>query len=442
MLDIQFKPDSLVQRFIFERNDDYIVQTNSPEEKVIILILRDLLRIGWEVNFKSNQIAITPPKFYDKQVIKSSMEYKRQETIAKNQRWIDKHIGLARQNLADGKDAWQSEIIPVLEVCKTQRQFDVFRIFRYYWSSPYSEYVGRRLKLIIRDAALPDKPVIGIAALGSSIIHIPDRDKWIGWDKATRTKNLIFTMDAYVLGALPPYNYLLGGKLISYLIASNEVRDIFQQKYKDTVTKIAKRTVNDIACIFTTSLYGKSSQYNRVKYNENELFTHLGETKGYGTLHLTDETFEAMRELLASKGISVTNRFGDGPIWRMRVIRTAANVLGFDADFLLRHSFQRAIYVTPLATNYKEFLQGKDSRLSYYDYPLSSLVKYWHTRWFNGRRCRPEVEQAVTGFRKSEFVVKHKLLSAALYHRMRRCVTGVRKYCFINFASPLEMTQR
>jgi hypothetical protein len=112
-----------------------------------------------------------------------------------------------------------------------------------------------------------------------------------------------------------------------------------------------------------------------------------------------------MRTLLQQKGISVTNRFGDGPIWRMRVIRTAADILGFDADFLLKHSFQRAIYVTPLAENYKEFLQGKSQKLNYYDYPLSTLVQYWRERWLINRRNNPEVKEAVLGFRKSEFVI-------------------------------------
>jgi hypothetical protein len=89
----------------------------------------------------------------------------------------------------------------------------------------------------------------------------------------------------------------------------------------------------------------------------------------------------------------------------MRVIRTAADILGFDADFLLKHSFQRAIYVTPLAANYKDFLQGKSQLLDYYDYSLSSLVEYWRKRWLTNRRNRPEVEEAVTNFRKSGFVI-------------------------------------
>jgi len=297
----------------------------------------------------------------------------------------------------------ESKISPIIEVCETQKQHNIFRIFRYYWSSPYSEYVGRRIKLLIRDDALPNKPLIGIAALGSSIIHIPDRDDWIGWNKKTRTNNLVYAMDAYVLGALPPYNYLLGGKLISYLIASNEVRNIFEEKYNGKVTKISKRVANQLACIFTTSLYGKSSQYNRLNYNSKPLFIPIGNTKGYGTLHLTNETFAAMRELLDVNRIHVTNRFGDGPIWRMRVIRTAADLLNINADFLLRHSFQRGIYVVPLANNFREFLNGIDEKLDNFDYPLSNLVDFWKKRWLFMRKENLKVRDQILRFKPELF---------------------------------------
>lgn len=212
-------------------------------------------------------------------------------------------------------------------------------------------------------------------------------------------------MDAYVLGALPPYNYLLGGKLISYILASNEVRELFSRKYKNKVTNISKRKANRLACIFTTSLYGKSSQYNRLKFNDQLLYIPIGKTKGYGTLHLTDETFNAMRDLLTEQNIFVTNRFGDGPIWRMRVIRTASEILGIDPDFLLRHSFKRNIYAVPLAHNFSDFLKGEHRKLNYYNYPLSSLVDHWRTRWLAQRRRNPEVIKNVLAFQSKHFTV-------------------------------------
>lgn len=405
MLEICIKRNANIREIFSGKATDFTVQTKSPDEKVKLLIIRDLLRLGWEANFKGNNVLIEPPESYDKQIVKDSMQVKRQELIEKNSTWIKKNNKLATLNLADGAMVWESRIEPVIEICETQEQHNIFRIFRYYWSSPYSDYVGRRIKLLIRDNALPTKPLIGIAALGSSIVHIPDRDKWIGWDKKTRTKNLIYTMDAYVLGALPPYNILLGGKLISYIMASNEVRNIYERKYKGKITNISKRKANRLACIFTTSLYGKSSQYNRIKYDGNLLYLPIGQTKGYGTLHLTNETFDAMRALLTSHKVSVTNRFGDGPIWRMRVMRTAAEILGFDSDFLLKHSFQRKIYAVPLAHNFRKFLNDEHSRLRYYDYPMEALVNYWKSRWLIHRKENVEVKKTLFDTRAEDFKI-------------------------------------
>jgi hypothetical protein len=212
-------------------------------------------------------------------------------------------------------------------------------------------------------------------------------------------------MDTYVLGALPPYNYLLGGRLLSYLIASKEIREIYRNKYKDQITNISNRKATDLACIFTTSLYGKSSQYNRIKYKNILLYKLIGYTKGYGTLHLTDETFNAMYDLLKGNNILISNKFGEGPSWRMRVIRSAADILGFDSDFLLQHSFKRAIYLTPLAKNYLEFLNGKSDKLDYYDFSLSELTEYWYNRWHLKRRNNLDIKKSVLNFKKSDFYI-------------------------------------
>jgi Domain of unknown function (DUF4338) len=406
VLTVRVRRNSQLHKVFSDNQPDFVIGTRSAEERVKLLIVRDLLQLGWEVNFKTDRVLITPPASYDKQVVKASMQIKRQLSLSKHANWISAHAELAGLNLADGNRVWKSRVDPIIEVCRTQDQLNIFRFFRFYWSSPYSEYVGRRIKLLIRDNALPRKPLIGIAALGSSIVHIPDRDAWIKWDTESRTKNLVYAMDAYVLGALPPYNHLLGGKLISYLMASNEVRKIFERKYRGKITQISRRTANRLACIFTTSLYGKSSQYNRVKYNGDFVYIPIGQTKGYGTLHLTDETFEAMRALLRQRNVLVPNRFGDGPVWRMRVIRTAADILNFDSDFLLKHSFQRSIYAVPLARNTKEFLQGKHERLRYLNYSLTALTAYWKKRWLKPRKTNPDVEQAVTSFRAENFVIE------------------------------------
>jgi len=393
-------------QYFIEQSDINQIQTHSLEDKVKLLIIRDLINLGWNINFKNHKIDITPPAFYDKEIIRKSMSFKKNEIINKNLDFIEKNLQFAKDNLADGIDVLKSRIIPKIEVCESPKQHKLFRMYRYYWSSPYSEYVGRRIKLIIRDYGLPNKPVIGIAALGSPIIHIPERDEWIGWDKETRTKNLNYTMDAYVIGALPPYNYLLGGKLISYILASKEVRQIYEEKYKNKITLISKKKQNKLVGIFTTSLYGKSSQYNRIKYNNHLLYQPIGQTKGFGTLHLSNETIQTMAQLLREKNILVGYKFGDGPSWSMRVIRTAGDILGFDSNFLLRHSFKRNIYYIPLAKNSIEFLNGKTKKIEYYNYTLNELVYFWKKRWYQNRVKNNEVISKVIGFKAKGFTNK------------------------------------
>ncbi|MCG8092880.1 MAG: DUF4338 domain-containing protein [Candidatus Thiodiazotropha endolucinida] len=59
---------------------------------------------------------------------------------------------------------------------------EIWRYFRHTWVSPYTSLPGRNISILIRDAAAPNHPVIGIAALGSSIVQQGLRDRWIGWD--------------------------------------------------------------------------------------------------------------------------------------------------------------------------------------------------------------------------------------------------------------------
>lgn len=403
MLNLAVKSNSVSDRTI----KDLLINIDGKpiKEKVKLLILRDLINVNWQVNFTNASILLTPPTSYNKEIIRGSMAIRRNEIINENREWIDKNINIARHNLADGREVFTSKIKPIIEVCESQKQHDLFRIFRYYWSSPYSEYVGRRIKLIIRDAAIKIKPVIGIAALGSPIIHIPERDEWIGWDRETRTSNLIYAMDAYVIGALPPYNYLLGGKLISYILASNEIREIYSKKYGRKKTLIRERKASSLAAIFTTSLYGKSSQYNRLKYKDRLLYLPIGSTKGFGSLHLTQETFSCMVEYLRSEGISIGNSFGDGPSWRMRVIRSVGARLGFEADILLRHSYKRLIYCIPLARNATAYLRGEDTKLIQYNLSLKNLVSFWKKRWLSIRRKNIKAIYSVITFKKTDFKI-------------------------------------
>lgn len=59
---------------------------------------------------------------------------------------------------------------------------DVWRYFRHTWANPYESIPGRSMMVLVRDAAAPYHPVIGIAALSSAAVKLAARDEAIGWD--------------------------------------------------------------------------------------------------------------------------------------------------------------------------------------------------------------------------------------------------------------------
>lgn len=170
---------------------------------------------------------------------------------------------------------------------------------------------------------------------------------------------------------------------------------------------INKRKSSELVGLFTTSLYGKSSQYNRLKYNDELLYNPIGETKGFGTLHLTEETISLMRKLLDERGINIGYNFGDGPCWRMRIIRLIGDILNFNSNLLLNHSFKRKIYYISLAKNSVEFLKGLERKPDYYDYPMKDLVNFWKERWLDNRKNNLKIVNQVLQVRSKDFNISN-----------------------------------
>jgi hypothetical protein len=215
-------------------------------------------------------------------------------------------------------------------------------------------------------------------------------------------------MDIAVCGAIAPYGPLLGGKLVSMLMASPEVVLAYQERYQDAVSIIAssmagrevKRSPR-LVLLGTTSLYGvASSQYNRVrvpaeaaggKAGERLEYVSLEQTEGWGSYHISKHTLEAMEILLAraQRGREVNSIFGEGVNPRMRKIRSALEALGLPSDLLLNHRSPRIVYAVALATNFRDVLLGRTDRPEYI-VPLTTqatdaVVDYWRERWLSRR---------------------------------------------------------
>ncbi len=92
---------------------------------------------------------------------------------------------------------------------------DIWRYFRHTWITEYKSLPGRSISILIRDAAAENHPVIGIAALGSSMSQLSRRDEWIGWDSETFVKDIEKNPDSQSLDWL--FNTLDGLKNDIYI---------------------------------------------------------------------------------------------------------------------------------------------------------------------------------------------------------------------------------
>lgn len=228
-------------------------------------------------------------------------------------------------------------------------------------------------------------------------------------------------MDIIVCGSIPPYNELLGGKLISILACSPQVVSDYTTRYKNQVSEIAsrmkgQRVIRDSHLVYlgTTSLYAVgSSQYNRIKVPMLEDFTlefrKMGITEGYGTVFFSKDTTTLFSKLLEEQdgGKKIGHVFGEGTSPRFRMISRGLSCIGIRADAFLKHYSPRIVYSIDLARNTNSYLLGFEDEVDY-GYDLNSpaevnqktqeLIDYWYNRWLTMRLSSVDIVQRLADF--------------------------------------------
>ena len=185
------------------------------------LVLRDLLCMGWEAKTERGGIYVRPGSAGDvdhnKSAIRRQLEFGRNDQLAEpaTRRFI---LSLERPGrfsscrpitdlIVDGRRfAAQLEpiarlpraerTVPLAAVCQPYLQLvegdqrdehsgirlmDIWRYFRHNWATRYRSSPGRNLFYLIRDAAQPFHPVMGITALGNAVMQLGPRDVQLGW---------------------------------------------------------------------------------------------------------------------------------------------------------------------------------------------------------------------------------------------------------------------
>lgn len=302
--------------------------------------------------------------------------------------------GLLRY-IANGWEVVPEGVSPRLVLVQPESEHELlFRYASLHWSIPVSAGYGRRLRFLVFDES--NNKLIGLFGLGDPVYAMQARDKWIGWDGEAKAARLYHVMDAYVLGAVPPYSFLLGGKLVAMLVCSNEVRNAFRRKYDGQKSLIRKETRPPyLVLVTTTSALGRSSIYNRVRVNGREYWTSVGYTQGSGDFQFSNGVYDRIRNYVEAhcEPTAKHEAWGDGFRNRREVIRKCLAKVGLSAD-LIFHRIRRELFAAPLGLETLRFLRGEVRRPCFFKLSASEISKTFKDRWLLSRAERmPEYRE-------------------------------------------------
>lgn len=252
---------------------------------------------------------------------------------------------------------------------------------------------------------------------------------------AQKTKHIGSSMmELNVCGAIPPYNEILGGKLVALLATSPQVIHDYKERYADKASEIASRLKGmpvcrpaDLVYVGTTSLYYVgSSQYNRLKmpgsiFNTDFdiVWKKLGMTIGFGTMHISKATTMSLTEATSDGFNRINHVFGEGASPKMRLltmsIRELLESTNEDSKDFSKHAMSRIVYGACLAENTFDYLLGKESKPKYYtdmaDYVSGTqkIIDFWRNRWLKSRLNYEPIYRRIRDFDKQGFLVSNQI---------------------------------
>lgn len=293
-------------------------------------------------------------------------------------------------HIASGAEVAPAGVSPTLVQVQADTEDEL--LFRYvclHWSIPVSCGYGRRLRFLVKDQS--NGKLIGLLGLGDPVYSLRARDHWIGWDAHAKRERLYHVMDAFVLGAVPPYNGLLCGKLVAMLATSDTVRRAFRDRYGGRETLISGEVRKPyLVLITTTSALGRSSIYNRICINGIRYWHRIGATEGWGEFHFSNGVYTDIRAYAERwcKPTAKKEPWGGGFRNKREVVRKVLSRIGLSTD-LGNHGIQREIYGAPLGRDALAFLRGETQRPRFFNATESEIWAAFRDRWFLARaeRC-------------------------------------------------------
>ena len=245
---------------------------------------------------------------------------------------------------------------------------------------------GRKLRWLIEETNTGK--YVGMIRMGSPTTYSKPRNDLLGEVVDLKNLNHRMVMGFNIVPTQPfGYNYL-GGKLLSLLCCSHEMKRQFDEKYQ-----------TDLAFFETTSLYGSSkssSQYDGLKpyikyiglsvsdlvpLIQGELYDELCDyfkVRNHNK-HLVPLTASSRKRKMQTKWVSEVKKslkeFPDEKEDFMKTIDYAKNLTERKRTFSCNYGFM----------NSKEVIIGKEDKLipnpeNYHKFELNNLIEYWRKK--------------------------------------------------------------
>ncbi len=314
-----------------------------------------------------------------KSTLKKIHQRKRKEKIKLHNKSLAKNIKIAKKYSISGKDLEPEKIdLELIEINSNSFYSKLFFWWNLmWWSLPYDQPVGRQMRFLLWDNH-HDCP-FGLFYLQSPPLRSAVRDNYL----EINNKNVDYWINQSLygqrIGAIPPYNELLGGKMVALSLTANEVRDSYENKYQNKKTLLKKRKLpTKLLFTTTTSAYGKSSVYERISYKNEPVSQFLGFTSGAGTFHISEELYQKCLKYLEQKDVNVKRGYGTGPSRKMKLMSKAFTHLGIPQ--YAYHNIKRGYYLFSNVKNLKDVIRN-DSQPLWYNRPFSDLFDFWKERW-------------------------------------------------------------
>jgi hypothetical protein len=346
------------------------------------LLKRRIKRTLSTQGFSVSGNVLTPPETVDKNELRSLHSAAVRHRLDRAEPYLRNVEPRLLDRVANGYEVIPESINPrLVQVYPRSEEELLFRYISLHWSIPVSSGYGRRLRFLVMDQQ--NNKVMGAFGLGDPVFNVGARDSAIGWNREAKKARLHNVMEAFLVGAVPPYSYLLAGKLVAMLMASNEVRRSFQRKYSHASSLISGRRLDGRLVLITTiSALGRSSIYNRISFQGRRLVESVGYTQGYGDFHFANGLYTAIRDHAQRYCVpsARASAWGDGFRNRREVIKKCLVDLDLPSDWV-HHGIKRELFLIPLGERSIDYLQGNTRQPGFFDASASSLASHWRQRW-------------------------------------------------------------